>query len=92
MKPGDSHPKRIFKGFGNHKNPCVCKALEDYPQKTASLKYGEANLLTTPIKPHKEVAVSAFSRWLKGIFQLSDIKIDILKLTLRGQSLLQKRS
>ena len=29
MKPGDSHPKRIFKGFGNHKNLCVCKALED---------------------------------------------------------------
>ena len=25
----DSHPKRIFKGFGGHKNLCVCKALED---------------------------------------------------------------
>ena len=79
MKTGDSHPKRIFKGFGNHKNLCVCKALEDYLQKTASLKYGEANLLTTPIKPHKKVTVSAVSRWLKGILQLSDINIDIFK-------------
>ena len=44
MKPANSHPKRIFKGFGGHKNLCVCKALEDYLQKTASLNYGEANL------------------------------------------------
>ena len=44
MKPADSHPKRIFKGFGGHKNLCVCKALEDYLQKTASFNYGEANL------------------------------------------------
>ena len=33
MKPGDSHPKIIFKSFGGHKNLCVCKALEDYLQK-----------------------------------------------------------
>ena len=79
MKPGDSHPKIIFKGFENHKNLFVCKALEDYLQKTASLKYGEANLLTTPIKPHKKVAVSAVSRWLKCILQLSDINMDIFK-------------
>ena len=78
MKTGDSHPKRIFKSFGNHKNLCE-KILEDYPQKTASIKYGEANLLTTPIKPHKKVTVSAVSRWLKGILQLSDINIDIFK-------------
>ena len=44
MKPADSHPKRIFKGSGGHKNLCVCKSLEDYLQKTASLNYGEANI------------------------------------------------
>ena len=33
MKPEDSHPKRIFKGFGDHKNLFVCKAFEDYLQK-----------------------------------------------------------
>ena len=33
MKPGYGHPKRIFKGFGDHKNICVCKALENYQQK-----------------------------------------------------------
>ena len=79
MKPGDSHRKGIFKGFWDHKGLCVCKALEDYLQKTASLKYGEANLLTAPIKPHKKVAVSAVSRWLKCVLQLSDINSDIFK-------------
>ena len=79
MKPGDSHRKGILKGFGDHKNLCVCKALEDYLQKTASLKYGEANLFTAPIKPHKKVAVSAVSRWLKCVLQLSDINSDIFK-------------
>ena len=49
------------------------------PAKTASLKYGEANLSTAPIKPHKEVTVSTVSRWLKGVLQLSDINIDIFK-------------
>ena len=29
----DSHPKRIFKGFGGHKNLCLCKALQDYLKK-----------------------------------------------------------
>ena len=57
MKPGDSHPKRIFKGFGDHKNLCVSKVLEDYLPNTASLKYGETNLLTAPIKPHQKVAL-----------------------------------
>ena len=30
MKPGDSHPKIIFKDFEDNKNPCVCKASDDY--------------------------------------------------------------
>ena len=79
MKPGDGYPKIIFKGFGDHKNLCVSKVLKDYLANTASLKYGETNLLTTPIKPHKKVALSAVSRWLKGVLQLSEINIDIFK-------------
>ena len=49
------------------------------PTKTASLRDGEANLLTAPIKPHMKVTVSTVSRWLKGVLQLSDINIDIFK-------------
>ena len=47
------------------------------PTKTASLKYGEANLSTAPIKPHNKVTISTASGWLKGVLQLSDINIDI---------------
>ena len=49
------------------------------PTKIASLKYGEGNILTAPIKPHKKVTVSTVCRWLKGVLQLSDINIDIFK-------------
>ena len=49
------------------------------PRKTASLRYGEANILTASIKPHKKVTVSTVCRWLKGFLQLSDINIDIFK-------------
>ena len=52
MKPGDSHPKIMFKGFEDNKNLCVCKALDDYLEKTASLRDGETNLLIAKIKPH----------------------------------------
>ena len=49
------------------------------PTKTASLKYGETNLSTASIKPHKKVTVSTASGGLKGVLQLSDINIDIFK-------------
>ena len=49
MKPGDSHRKRMLKSFEDNKNLCVCKPLENYLQKTASIKYGKANLLIATI-------------------------------------------
>ena len=79
MKPGDSHPKIIFKDFENNKNPCVCKTSDDYLEKTASLRDGETNLLIATIKPNKKVAVSTVSRWLKDVSQLSGIDINISK-------------
>ena len=79
MKPGDSHPKIMLKGFEDNKNLCVYKALDDYLEKTASLRDGETNLLIATIQPHKKVAVSTVSRWLKDFLQLSGININIFK-------------
>ena len=42
----------MFKGFEDNKNLCVCKALDDYLEKTASLRDEETNLLIAKIKPH----------------------------------------
>ena len=56
MKCGDSHPEIIFKGFEDNENLCVCKALENYLEKTASLRDWETNFLIATIKPHKKGA------------------------------------
>ena len=52
IKPGDSHPKIMFKGFEDNKNLCVCKALDDYLEKTVSLRDEGTNLLIATSKPH----------------------------------------
>ena len=49
--------KVMFKGFEDNKNKNVlCKALEDYLEKTASLRDGETIPLIATIKPHKKLA------------------------------------
>ena len=42
----------MFKGFEDNKNLCVCKALDDYLEKTVSLRDEGTNLLIATSKPH----------------------------------------
>ena len=63
----------------DNKNLCVCKALDDYLEKIASLRDEETNLLIATIEPHRKVAESTVSRWLKDVLQLSGININIFK-------------
>ena len=53
--------------------------IDDYLEKTAILRDEETNILIATIKPHKKVAISTVSRWLKDVLQLSGINSDILK-------------
>ena len=64
MKPGDSHPKITFWGFQHIKNLYVFKVLDDYLERTGSLRDGKTNLLIAIINPHKKVALSTVFRWL----------------------------
>ena len=53
--------------------------IDDYLEKTAILRDEETNILIATTKPHKKVAISTVSRWLKDVLQLSGINSDILK-------------
>ena len=64
MKPGDSHPNITFQGFQHIKNLYVFKVLDDYLERTGSLRDGKTNLLIAIINPHKKVALSTVFRWL----------------------------
>ena len=60
----------MFKVCEYNKNPCVCKALDDYLEKTASLRDEKTNLLIATIKLNKKVAISTGSKWFQLVLQL----------------------
>ena len=75
--PGKPHPVLSFYSFDENKNLCVCTTINDYLRETKSIRGSETNLLIATVKPHKRVAVSTVSRWLKEVIRKSGIDTDV---------------
>ena len=69
----------MFQVFEDNKNLCVCKSLRRLPRENYWFRDGQTNLLITTINPHKKVAASTVSRWMKDVLQLCGINIDIFR-------------
>ena len=65
--------------FTLDKSLCVYRTFEEYVKKTSSLRGCEKRLFISFIKPHKPVASSALSRWIKTVLELSGIDIETFK-------------
>ena len=52
---------------------CVVKTLEEYLQRTAELRQDETSLFISVRKPHKRVAKSSISRWIKELMAKAGI-------------------
>ena len=79
QKPGDPHQKVTFYGFDEVGSLCVCKTIEQYLELTKAIRGSETKLLIATVKPHKAVAVSTVSRWLKTVIGDAGIDSSVFK-------------
>ena len=56
--------------------PYVC--LEDYIERTKSLRHDDVLLIST-IKPHRAIGSQTLARWIKNVLQLVGVDIDMFK-------------
>ena len=73
QKQGDKHPVLKFNCFAENEKFCICRTSDKYIGATESLREEEKNLLITTIHPHRKVATSTVSGWLKKTIHSSGI-------------------
>ena len=62
-----------LKPFPNDINICVVHALEEYLERTESIREGCDKLFLSYLKPHKEASKSTIARWIKTLLGLAGI-------------------
>ena len=77
--PGRAQPVLVLPKFVEDKSLCVYSVLEEYVQRTHTLRNNESQLFISFVKPHKKVSKDTIARWIKHVMCLSGVDISVFK-------------
>ena len=74
-RQGYTPPLLVFKAYPFDKKLCVFSTLEEYIQRTSTLREGETQLFISYMKPFKKVKSATISQWVKTSMAKAGIDI-----------------
>ena len=77
--PGKAQPVLVLPKFDEDERLCVYSVLEEYVQRTNSIRNNESQLFISFAKPHKKVSKDTIARWTKHVMSLSGIDTSVFK-------------
>ncbi|XP_029181542.2 uncharacterized protein LOC114949304 [Acropora millepora] len=77
-RPNYSIPPVIIPRYTLDTDICPYVCLEDYIERTKSLRHDDVLLIST-IKPHRAISSQTLARWIKTVLQLAGVDIDMFK-------------
>ena len=77
--PGRAQSVLVLPKFVEDKSLCVYSVLEEYVQRTHTLRNNESQLFISFVKPHKKVSKDTIARWIKHVMCLSGVDISVFK-------------
>ncbi len=77
--PGRAQPVLMLPRFIADKSLCVYSVLEEYLQRTQTLRNNESQLFISFAKPHKKVTKDTIARWIKHVMSISGIDTSVFK-------------
>ena len=77
--PGKAQPVLVLPKFDEDERLCVYSVLEEYVQRTNSIRNNESQLFISFAKPHKKVSKDTIARWIKHVMSLSGIDTSVFK-------------
>ncbi|XP_074636846.1 uncharacterized protein LOC141894991 [Acropora palmata] len=77
-RPNYSIPPLIIPRYTLDTDICPYVCLEDYIERTKSLRHDDVLLIST-IKPHRAIGSQTLARWIKTVLQLAGVDIDMFK-------------
>ena len=78
-RPGYSNPVVKLKPYPPDRRLCVCTTLQEYLSRSENIRGTETQLYISYVKPHKAVATSTISRWIRDVMTRSGIDTSIFK-------------
>jgi len=78
-RPKGKQPVLTLPFFTEKPELCIAKLLEEYINRTASIRGGEDRIFISFSKPHKCVSSQTISRWIKTMLKLCGIDTDVFK-------------
>lgn len=78
-RPNNNKVSLYLKPFLENRNLCVVKTIEQYLERTKSIRGDENKLFISFNKPHRAVTRSTISRWIKRVLQEAGIDTEIFK-------------
>lgn len=78
-KPGRPVPYMKINCYTPDRRLCVFHSLQEYINRTSSLRNDENKLFISYMKPHKAVTTSTISRWIKTVMASSGIDVSVFK-------------
>ena len=81
LKQSNATRRKFTMKFSRNENPLICvyTHLEEYMERTSSLRGDKKKLFISFQKPHGEVSRSTLSRWIKDVLYEAGIDIDVFK-------------
>ena len=77
--PGRAQPVLMLPRFIADKSLSVYSVLEEYLQRTQTLRNNESQLFISFAKPHKKVTKDTIARWIKHVMSISGIDTSVFK-------------
>ena len=72
-RPGKDQPVLVLPKFEENIDKCVFRTMEEYIERTESMRNDTNKLFISYTKPHKEVGKDTISRWIKRTLELSGV-------------------
>jgi integrase len=78
-RPGKPGQTVVLTRYPHNVDLCVVTLLNEYIERTSSLRGEETKLLLSYVKPHRAITTDTFSRWIKTVMGLAGIDISKFK-------------